>query len=80
MDILLNTADYCGTNVFFATLVPEFYRICSISGNIQNNRISATMDNVAVTFFFCRVNGGIGYTIIAYTFNYLDNKDCKKSK
>ena len=48
--ILLNTAMCGSVNVFFTAVVSKIYRICYDAGDFQNNRLSASMDNVGITF------------------------------
>ena len=52
MDIMLNTVMCSGVDVFFTTAVSRIYRICYVTWNFQNNRFSASMDNVGITLFF----------------------------
>ena len=76
MGILLNTV-VCGSlDVFFTAVVSYIYRICYDAGNFQNNRLSASMGNVGIAFFFYRIDCGFGITAAAYTYNCLDNKNC----
>ena len=76
MGILLNTVMCGNVNVFLTAIVSYIYRICYDAGNFQNNRLSTSMDNFGIAFFFYRINCGPGITAASYTYNCLDNKNC----
>ena len=76
MGILLNTVMCGNVNVFLTAVVSYIYRICYDAGNFQNNRLSASMDNVGIAFFFYRIDCGFGIAAASYPYNCLDNKNC----
>lgn len=80
MDFLLNTAGSRGVDVFSAAVVSLFYGICYVARDFQDNRLSASVDNVAAAFFVYRTDSGSCLADTAYTVNSLGNKNCKKAK
>ena len=80
MGILLNTAGSCGADVFSAAAVPRIYGIRYVTRDFQDNRLSASVDNVAAALFVYRAYSGSGGAGTAYTADCLDNKNRKKSK
>ena len=80
MGILLNTAGSRGADVFSAAAVPRIYGIRYVTRDFQDNRLSASVDNVAAAFFVYRTDSGSCLADTAYTVNSLDNKNCKKAK